>query len=253
MEKIGDDILSNNDLDLVISSIRGLGEETVNILKKNFLLKPLIRAELINKVISDIKLEEDINEKIVNNICQTQNLKTKTDFDNWLSKQETTEEEFISAIKKNYKITDFCKQCLIQKAKKRYLKRKDDLDMVSYSLIRVNSQSTANELYLRISENESTFEEIASDFSEGPEKNTRGNIGPVSMSKANPGLKVFLSGATIKLVNPPLKLGQWWTIVRLNSLEPAILDQNMELMMARETFDELVEKNLHSLTKKFYS
>jgi hypothetical protein len=95
-----------------------------------------------------------------------------------LIEHEISEEDFISSIKKSTQVSNFCKQFLIPQAKKRFLKRKDQLDLVCYSMIRVKSRSTANELYLRISENESTFEEIASDYSEGPEKNTKGNIGP---------------------------------------------------------------------------
>ena len=48
------------------------------------------------------------------------------------------------------------------------------LDKVQYSLVRVSSENLANELYLRIKEKESTFEEIARKYSEGPDKQSNG-------------------------------------------------------------------------------
>ena len=56
--------------------------------------------------------------------------------------------------------------------------RKNDLDTVIYSLLRVKSPGLARELWISLSEGEVTFAELASRFSDGPEAQTKGVIGP---------------------------------------------------------------------------
>ena len=60
--------------------------------------------------------------------------------------------------------------------------------MIEYSIIRVKNQNLSNELFLRIKEKEETFENIASKYSEGAEKNTNGHIGPIPLGNAHPSL-----------------------------------------------------------------
>ena len=55
-----------------------------------------------------------------------------------------------------------------------FIKRKDYLDLYYYSIIKIKNKALADEIYIRIKEKESTFEEIAKKYSEGPEKRTQG-------------------------------------------------------------------------------
>ena len=66
------------------------------------------------------------------------------------------------------------------------------LDTVNYSLIRVTNKNLVDELYLRIKEEESSFEKVAREYSEGPEKKTSGEIGPFPLGKAHPNLANLL-------------------------------------------------------------
>ena len=50
-----------------------------------------------------------------------------------------------------------------------FLSRKSKLERVIYSLIRVKDRNVANELYMRIKENEEPFWKIAKNYSDGPE------------------------------------------------------------------------------------
>ena len=50
-------------------------------------------------------------------------------------------------------------------------------------LVKVSNKELADEIYLRIKERESKFEDIAYEFSEGNEKYSLGKIGPISINK----------------------------------------------------------------------
>ena len=136
-----------------------------------------------------------------------------------------------------------------------YLEKKAILDKAQYSLIRVTSEHLANELYLRIKEKESTFEEIAKKYSEGPEKQTEGNIGPESIGKAHSVLAKLLQISEKGQIWPPKKVDKWWIIVRLNYFQKSSLDKSMFKNLALELgfkyLDELINEqsydNLHKL------
>ena len=53
-------------------------------------------------------------------------------------------------------------------------------------MIRLLNHNLANEIFLRIKEGEVEFEEIASKYSEGPEKKYSGSVGPISIGKLHP-------------------------------------------------------------------
>ena len=72
------------------------------------------------------------------------------------------------------------------KAEARFLERKNELDQVVYSLLRLKSRFLAQELYLQIESGESNFADLAKRYAEGPERNTNGIVGPVALNPGPP-------------------------------------------------------------------
>jgi hypothetical protein len=77
------------------------------------------------------------------------------------------------------RIARHCEEHFSHRAEQRFLARKNQLDQVIYSLLRVEDAALARELYLRIAEGEADFAELAARYSQGPERSTRGVVGPV--------------------------------------------------------------------------
>lgn len=136
--------------------------------------------------------------------------------------------------------------------------RKSQLDRIIYSLIRVTDGGMAQELYFRILEGEQTFAQLAQQYSEGSEAQTGGLIGPVELSVPHPALAQRLRVAQPGKVNPPVRLEQWWVILRLEKFIPAQLDEAMKQKLLNELFltwlDQQVQervfiKNLEETTQ----
>ena len=58
--------------------------------------------------------------------------------------------------------------------------------MAMYSMIRTKEKAKASEIHLRIDEEEDTFADLASEFSEGQEQQFNGLIGPIELGRINP-------------------------------------------------------------------
>ena len=79
----------------------------------------------------------------------------------WQQQQGLSSEQWEQLATRSGSWLLWCQRNLEDKLNSHYLKRKNQLDQVSYSLLRVKEKHLANELHLRIKEGEASFEEVA--------------------------------------------------------------------------------------------
>jgi parvulin-like peptidyl-prolyl isomerase len=140
------------------------------------------------------------------------------------------------------RIRRHCERFYMPKAEARFLERKQHLDQVVYSLMRLHDKGLARELYFQIQDGEANFADLAAQHSQGPERATRGIVGPVPLTQAHPQLVERLRTAPIAQVQEPLQIEQYWLLFRLESLTPASFDESMALRMSKELFEHWLEQ-----------
>ena len=118
-----------------------------------------------------------------------------------------------------------------------FLQCKPQLDKVIYSLIRTFDAEVAQELYFRIKAGEQTFADCASMYSQGAEAQTQGMLGPVAISQPHPAIAQKLTISQPGQLWPPMKLDEWFVIVRLEKLIPAQLDDAMRSTLLNHLFE----------------
>jgi parvulin-like peptidyl-prolyl isomerase len=128
------------------------------------------------------------------------------------------------------------------KAEARFLERKNELDQVVYSLLRLKNSFLARELYLQIESGESNFADLAKRYAEGPERNTNGIVGPVSLTQAHPVLVEKLRVAQPGVLLEPFRISDWWLVVRLERYSPASFTDEVSDQMCQEMFDLWVDE-----------
>lgn len=120
-----------------------------------------------------------------------------------------------------------------------------------YSLIRVKDSFLARELYLRLQDEEASFPELASEYSEGSERTTQGIIGPCSLLQAHPSLAEKLRTATLGKVVEPFNVAEWWLILRLEATnkQDSLLrwGEPMAYELFEQGIDEAVTEKLREL------
>ena len=140
------------------------------------------------------------------------------------------------------KLKRLAKQQFTAKAEAHFLKRKGQLDQVVYSLVRVKEPALARELYLQLSAGEASFADLAEKYSDGPERLSKGVVGPKSIAAAHPQLAERLRTARNGEVIPPFDLAGWWLIARRDQFEPAVFNEAVESQMAQELLQEWVQE-----------
>lgn len=131
----------------------------------------------------------------------------------------------------------------------RFLDRKLELDQVAYSLIRVEDQDVALELYQRLVEGEADFDTLAPEFSQGAERESGGRIGPHSLMACHPELSARFRVSQPGQLWEPFFVVNIWVILRVEELISAALDQSMRQNLINELYNDWVEERVQQLLR----
>jgi parvulin-like peptidyl-prolyl isomerase len=142
------------------------------------------------------------------------------------------------------KIEKFKHQTWNHKLDSYFLQRKRSFDRAIYSLmrLRLNNAEIAREFYFRIQEKEQSFAELARQYSQGPESQVDGIIGPIELGNLHPQLAQILAISKPGQLWHPIPIEGWLLIIRLERLIPAQLDAAMRQRLLSELFENWVQK-----------
>ncbi len=140
------------------------------------------------------------------------------------------------ALLRQFKLEKFKQARWGNQAESYFLQRKTRLDRVIYSLLRVKEPALAQELYFRLEGNENTFTELATQYSQGPEANTGGLIGPADIGSCHPHIGQMLRVSKPGQLWSPIRIEEWWVVVRHEKFLPAQMDEAMQRRMVDELF-----------------
>ena len=218
-----------------------------NNLSKYDLLKEYLKSKVLEDKLKNIVLTEEEILIAKNNYMKYFSLKD----DKSLERHRIL--NFLSIENLFYKITLFSKvqkYCDINYSdciNKSFYHQKEKIDEVTYSLIRVKDYGLSKELYFRIKDDGDDFNQIAKDYSIGIEKETSGLIGPLSLNKVHPDVKVKLKKCYLKFVHKPFKVNNEWILIKLEQYFESKLDQKLQRKLKSEMLDKYIEKEVISL------
>jgi parvulin-like peptidyl-prolyl isomerase len=128
-----------------------------------------------------------------------------------------------------------------------FLQRQPQLEQVVFRTIRLRQQGLAEELYLRLIDNEESFGNLASRYSIGDERFTRGLVGPLPISQPHPNVRAVLERLKIGDVSPPFVADNTILLLRLEHRIPARLDEAMRQQLLQELLQPDLEATVSAL------
>jgi len=223
----------------------GHGAVTPEQLARWGLLHQVQREECIDHLLDEVEQPDASQLKVLQEQwLQAHELQNQQALQSWLQQQGLNQQNWTELVSRPWRWQQWCHGHFKDQLSTYYLKRKPLLDRVSYSLLRVKDKALATELYLRIKEGEATFEQVASEYSAGPERNNGGQLGPVAMQQPHPVLARLLQVSSPGQLWPPKQLENWWIVVRLNQLHTTELDANTAQQLALELGEQHLEQIL---------
>ena len=221
---------------------RAIGAEGRALLKRFNLLSPLVEQMVTSEAIAAVEVSEDQLEEARLGLLQQRGYDGMEQWAELLEELQRSEEDVLDRLRFGIRRRSFMRERFGPKAEARFLERKNELDQVVYSLLRLENRFLARELYLQIESGESNFADLAKSYAEGPERNTNGIVGPVSLTQAHPTLVEKLRVSQPGVLLEPFRISDWWLVVRLERYSPATFTDEVSDQMCREMFDAWIEE-----------
>jgi len=235
----------------VVPKLRhAIGEEGLALLKNFKLLKPLVEQMVCHEAVATIAVSDEqlVQEQLV--LIHQHGFDHIEQWQELLDRLGRSEQELLEQLRHDIRRRSFMRERFAAKAEARFLERKNELDQVVYSLLRLENSFLARELYLQIESGESNFADLARRYAEGPERNTNGIVGPVSLTQAHPTLVEKLRVTQPGVLLEPFRISDWWLVVRLERYSPATFTDEVSDQMCQELFDAWIgEETARSLSQ----
>jgi parvulin-like peptidyl-prolyl isomerase len=229
---------------LQISKQQSTPQPVLDRLAQYQLLPPLIKELVIDDAIADITLTAAEVESAIASFAQSQRIDSDEAKRAWLTHFHMSDEQFETQALRLAKLAQFKQARWVNQVEPLFLGKKQHFDQVTYSLLRTESADIAQELYFRLKGEEQTFAELVPEYSQGPEVQSGGLIGPAEVARLHPALAQILMNAQPGKICSPTKLEQWFVIVRLEQLTPAILDDALRQRLLDHLFQEWLQQQL---------
>ncbi len=223
-------------------------KEIIPLLASYNLMPQFLCESIINYAIDSITCTQAEIDCALDQFYQHWDLTTEEKIKCWRLLYNLTQEQLELLATRKLRIEKLKQAMWGQQIESYFLKRKRQLDKVIYSLIRTENRGTANELFFRITEGEDSFAELAREYSQGPEADTCGIIGPLELGSLTPNFAQLLYTSQVGVVQSPVTLGNLWVIVRVEKLIPAQLDDFMRQRLLQENFEVWFQEQLNQLS-----
>jgi hypothetical protein len=223
-------------------------EEIIPLLVSYQMIPQLICENIIALTIASIHCTPEETAQGCQEFYQRWGLTCEDQRQAWRSQYGLSQEQLEGMATRKLRVEKFKQATWGHKLESYFLKRKRQLDRVIYSLIRTKDKGIANELYFRIKEGEQSFADLAREYSEGPEAVTGGLMGPVELSTLHPILAQLLHNSPVGEVQPPVPLGEWLVIRRVEKFIPAQLDDFMRQRLLQENFEAWLQEQIKQLS-----
>lgn len=221
-------------------------DQMISALVQYKLLEPLVGHLLLDEVFKEVPL-------LKQEVCQamTGQSEIPENFEHfivqWCEQKNITLEYFQSVIVRDWQLQKFKQLQFASQVESEFLRMKPDLDQVEYSLIQVEDQAFAQELYFQIRDDGVEIAQLAREHSLGSEKQSEGWVGPVALSSLP--IDVFNQFRHQKsgVVYPPVSInGRFW-IVRLERLIAARLTDATRAQVIDRLYNQWLQTQIQKV------
>ena len=240
-----------------VELINHLDRDVLQLLIQHGQLRPLLTAIITEAQLDPVDLDAETQQQALTNYRQRHNLANADDVKRHCRLQGFSREQFLGQVQLPERIRRTSQERYGNKAELHYLTRKEQFDQVSFSQLIVKNQHLAQELFLRLNEEEASFEDLALDLSRGSPRKPQWRVGPIPMARVPKPLTKVLQSVSPGTLLEPIQVQTNWYVVRLEHYQPTEFDAAMNQRMCIELFQQqvtaAVNEQIATITAQFAS
>ena len=221
-------------------------------IRKGNLLRVYLKELVVKKITEQISIESDQVEEAKNIFFKENKLFDNNQLNQFLLYKGINEEDLEYQISLPLKLEILSNQVNQSRIENHFLKRKDELDLYKYNVIRIDNSDLAHEIYFQLEGKESNFRKLSNQYSLDKEVFPEGVVGPKNLVGTHPQIKEKLRNYDIGNLIKPFQIDKWWLIIKLLDRKQAKLDKKTCKIMALELFDIFVQDKVSELIKNYF-
>jgi PPIC-type PPIASE domain len=145
---------------------------------------------------------------------------------------------------RDVKLQEFKQEVWGAKLGSYYLSRKSQLDRIVCSVMQVESEETAQELFFRVQSGGKSFAELAFKYSQGAEARDGGKLGPIPVASLHPEIYRQVVHLEPGQLSSLFTIAPFYMFLRLEELIPARFDDDLRGFLLDELFEKWVQDRI---------
>ena len=235
-----------------IQQLENLGQDVLALMIRHDQLRPLVHSIITEQELNIEKFSETEWQRSAKIYRQRYNLSSAEDVKQHCKKHGFNQNQFQWQVLLQENILRSSKRRFSSKAELHYLTRKEQFDRVTYHQLIANDEHFAQELYLRLKEDDAKFVDLFRELNSNSERRFQWQVGPIPMARVPKPLSKPLQSNRPGTLFEPIRIQSNWAVVRLENYQPTEFDEAMEQRMCLELFqqhvNQLVDKQIEILT-----
>ena len=223
-----------------IQQLENLDQDVLGLMIHHDQLRPFISSIITERELEPQNFSEADLQKASKIYCQRHNLKSKEEIQKHRQRHGFSQKEFLWQVKLQDRIINSSHKRFSHKAEQHYLTRKEQYDRVTYSQIVLSDEHHAQELHLRIKEENASFPDLAREVNRESVRQFQWRIGPIPIARTPKPLAKVLQSVKPGTLLEPIQVQTNWLVARLEQFQPTQFDQAMEQNMCLELFQQHV-------------
>jgi PPIC-type PPIASE domain len=147
---------------------------------------------------------------------------------------------------RDVKLQEFKQEVWGAKLGSYYLSRKSQLDRIVCSVMQVENEETAQELFFRVQSGGKSFAELAFKYSQGAEARDGGKLGPIPVASLHPEIYRQVLHLEPGQLSSLFIIAPFYMFVRLEELIPARFDDDLRGFLLDELFEKWVQDRIRT-------
>ena len=206
------------------------------------------REIIIDRLIDEQEEAEEAEEELIELYLRNNNINTQEELARWMLKENLDKSSLLARAQRHAKWVKICEKKYKNQAATIFLKNKSKLDKVSYSMIWIEDEALANEVFVRIKEGECSIDDAILMSTNPPQGLAIGRIGPVKLLELPDALAELLRISQPKQLWPPIKVEEGWAIVKNEKLWPAVFNKEEKIKLLIELGENWIAEQIKTLT-----
>ena len=202
------------------------------------------REIIIDRLIVEEKEAEAPEDELIQLYLRNNGINTQEELARWMLKQNLDKSSLLARAQRHAKWITICEKKYKNQAATIFLKNKAKLDKVSYSMIWIEDEALANEVFVRIKEGECSIDDAILMSTNPPKGLVIGRVGPVKLLELPDSLAELLRISQPKQVWPPIKVEKGWAIVKNEKLWPAVFNKEEKSKLLIELGEEWIAEEI---------